>query len=1079
MANFHLNMKTSSKALDYVEINPDYIKDLISPFCQGLDKKWINVDNISNYIYKSVKRTMPLDELYNYMADYCVSKISYHPNYNTLASRICIHVLHQKTSDDFKNVVHQLYNNIDINGCNAPLISEEVYKIVNENYKKIQEKIDYQRDYNFDYFAIKTLERSYLYKLHYIKNSNGSIVQSNKIVERPQHMLMRVALGIHGSNYEQAFESYSLMSNKYFTHATPTLFNAGSPRPQMSSCFLLYMPDSIDGIFNTIKDVAQISKWAGGIGIALSDIRAKGSIIRKTNGVSDGIIPLCRVLNMEAKYINQGGKRMGSFALYLEPWHADIYEFCEIRRNTKDESLKGRDLFVALWTCDLFMKRVKENGLWSLMCPDECPGLTSSYGEEFEKLYTSYEKQKKYKKQINAVDLWYHILECQIETGMPYMLYKDHANRKSNQRNLGTIKCSNLCVAPETKILTDEGYQVISEMVDKKVKVWNGNEFSEVMVKKTGNDRKLLKVTFSNGSFVECTENHKFHIQNKIDKTDKTDELIIEAKDLKIGSRLISYNLPIIDNNDNTEYKEYKFDVKNVPINSSIKTKLEWLSELTNNYCSLVVNRGYKYLKIMLNDAKLINDIFLMCTTLGINATMNLSREELLISPSDLQSLINMGFNSKMLNCSQSNVEKNRFNCDIIIESVKDEGRISDTYCFTEPLRHKGIFNGILTGQCTEIIEYTDEDTISVCNLASICLSKFVEIHDKERIFNFDKLIEVSKVVVRNLDIIIDKNFYPSPKAQNSNLKHRPIGIGIQGLADTYNLMGYAFDSKEASQLNKLIFESLYFGCVTASNDLAKKLGPYSSFQGSPSSEGLLQFHLWGLNETNLSGRYNWTSLVKSIIIHGLRNSLLTTIMPTASTAQIMGNSEGMDPYLSNIFTRSTLAGEFVVINGNLVTHLIELNLWSEEMRKKIIVMDGSIKNIKEIPRNIRNIYKTAFEIKLKTVIQLSIDRGPFIDQSQSLNLYLETSDFDRLTSAHFFAWTNGLKTGMYYLRSRPSVNPIQFGIEANEIQKIELDYSKSKPSAKLESTESQKSQKSQMCMIRPGIKVSECSMCT
>ena len=759
------------------------VHDFLIPFCKELNKEWLDVTKLATYISKSVREKMLVSDLYSYVSNYCASKISYHPDYNKLASRISINMLHRTTSEDFAFVMGQLVNNVDREGNPTPLISPELHATIQKNSLLVQNRIDHTRDHFFDYFGIKTLERSYLNKIHYRKDKDGKIIKGGQIVERPQHMFMRVALGIHGNNLEKAFETYDLMSNMWFTHATPTLFNAGSTRPQMSSCFLLHMGDSLDSIFETIWDIAKISKWAGGIGLSLSDIRAKGSLIRKTNGISDGIIPLCRVLNMEAKYVNQSGKRNGSIAGYLEPWHADVFEFCNLRRNTEDESSKSRDLFMALWVPDLFMKRVQNNELWSLMCPDECPGLTSSYGDDFEKLYTRYESQSKYKKQVPAVELWFHILSCQFETGMPFMLYKDNVNKKSNQKNLGTLKCSNLC---------------------------------------------------------------------------------------------------------------------------------------------------------------------------------------------------------------------------------------------------------------TEILEYVDEGTTSVCNLASLCLPKFI-ITDKlgNMTFDYNKLIKVCDVIVRNLDIIIDKNFYPTPKTSHSNMTHRPVGVGVQGLADVFNKFGYPFGSKEARQLNKMIFETLYYGCLVASNQLAKEKGTYTTFTGSPASEGLLQFHLWNLDEKNLSDCYNWQDLIRDIKQYGLRNSLLTTVMPTASTSQIMGNSEAIDPYMSNVFTRSTLAGEFIVINENLVKDLIKLNLWSEAMRKKLIVMDGSIADLAEIPIHIKNIYKTAFEIKLKDVLQLSIDRGPFIDHSQSLNIYMSTPDFDRLTSSHFFGWKNGLKTGMYYLRSRPSVNPIQFGIEQSEVQEI------------------------------------------
>lgn len=742
-----------------------------------------NITNIIGYAMKSMKKEMTLDDIYNYLSDYCATKISTHPKFNKLASRLCVKNLHRKTDTCFKTVVGRLNENIDKTGNHTPLISKELHDTVEKHHDIIQSKLDFTRDFYFDYFGMRTLERSYLYKLHYYE-CDGKIIRSGQIIERPQHMIMRVALGIHKDNLEGAFVTYDLMSNKYMTHATPTLFNSGSIRPQMSSCFLFYMKDSIEGIFKEcISDVAKVSKWAGGIGITLSEIRGKGSLIRKTNGTSDGLIPLCRVLNMIARYVNQGGKRNGSIAVYLEPWHSDIFEFCELRTNTGNESDKARDLFLALWVCDIFMKRVKNNEMWSLMCPDECPGLTNCYGEEFEKLYVRYEEEKKYKKQIPAVKLWYHIMSCQIETGMPYMLYKDNVNKKSNQKNIGVIKSSNLC---------------------------------------------------------------------------------------------------------------------------------------------------------------------------------------------------------------------------------------------------------------SEIVEYTDENNTAVCNLASICLPKFIEQGpNNAKCFNFCKLQAVAEILTENLDLIIDNNFYPTENTEASNNRYRPIGVGVQGLADVYNIMGYPFESKEAKKLNEYIFETIYFGCMTKSNSLAKTKGKYSAFDGSPASMGELQFSMWGKQTSELSGRYDWDGLMLSIRRYGLRNSLTTTAMPTASTSQIMGNSEGIEPYMSNVYTRSTLAGDFIVINENLVRDLISANVWNEGVRKKIIIMNGSVQDIPGIPKHIKDIYKTCFEIKLKSVISQSLDRAIFIDQSQSLNLYMDTSDFDKLTSAHFYGWENGIKTGMYYLRSRPAVDPIQFGIDAKEIMDI------------------------------------------
>ena len=792
-----------------IDVNSENILNILQTYKTRLNLNYINIDSLSIEITRSLKKVMMLEEVYDYIANHCASKLSHHPEFQTLISGICIDMLHCNTDDKYINVVERLYNNFDSTGSKQPLLDSVLYNIVKENHLEIEKHIDYSRDYLFDYFGIKTLERSYLMKLRYMMK-DGKIVKSNKVIERPQHLFMRVAIGIHGYDLTKAYHTYDLLSLRYISHATPTLFNAGTPLPQMSSCYLLHVDDNIESIFESITDIAKISKWAGGIGITLSDIRGRGSIIRKTNGLSDGIIPLCQMLNAEGKYINQGGKRNGSIAVYLEPWHPDIFDFCELRTNTGGEDNKARDLFLALWIPDLFMKRVKEGKKWSLMCPNECPRLTDTYGDEFELLYLEYENKGMYKKQVNAVELFYHIMTCQIETGMPFMLYKDHCNRKSNQKNLGTIKSSNLC---------------------------------------------------------------------------------------------------------------------------------------------------------------------------------------------------------------------------------------------------------------TEIIEYTDKDNTSVCNLASICLPRFIE----NNIFNFEKLFSTMETLVDNLDIVIDKNYYPTEKTRRTNLTHRPIGIGVMGLADTYNLLEMPFDSEEARILNKKIFETMYYAGLKKSNMLAKEKGTYMSYNGSPFSQGILQFDMWNLKEEDLLMNFDWTTLRENIKSNGMRHSLITTCMPTASTAQIMGNSECIEPYLTNVFTRSTLAGEFVVINNNLVNSLIKENLWNESIRKKIIVTNGALANIVEIPEKIRNIYKTAFEIKMKEIISQSCDRGPFIDQSQSLNLFMEKSNFDILASAHFYGWSNGIKTGMYYLRSRPSVDPIQFGIDIDDIKNI---------NSELENNKKNKAT-SGMCLRRKGVKIADCSSCT
>jgi ribonucleoside-diphosphate reductase alpha chain len=685
-----------------------------------------------------------------------------HPEYAILAARIAVSNLHKNTKKNFSRIIEELYNYIDPKtNKQAPLIADDVYEIIMAHKDRLDAAIVHHRDYNYDFFGFKTLEKSYLLRMY------------GKVVERPQHMLMRVAVGIHKNDIDAAIETYDLMSEKWFTHATPTLYNAGTPKAQLSSCFLLTMKDdSIKGIYDTLKNCAEISQAAGGIGLSIHNVRAKGSYIKGTGGESNGLVPMLQVFNATARYVDQGGgKRKGAFAIYLEPWHADIFDFLELRRPHGKEEMKARDLFFALWIPDLFMKRVKENGKWSLMCPNECPGLADTYAEEFEALYLKYEAEGKFRRQINAQELWFHILDSQTETGTPYMLYKDHVNRKSNQKNLGVIRSSNLC---------------------------------------------------------------------------------------------------------------------------------------------------------------------------------------------------------------------------------------------------------------TEIMEFTSADEVAVCNLASINLSRFVE----NNTFNFDKLYEITYIVTKNLNKVIDVNFYPVPEARNSNMRHRPVGLGVQGLADAFMMLRHAFDSEEARILNKNIFETIYYAALCASKDIAKKDGPYESFKGSPISEGQFQFDMWGVTPTN---RWDWETLRKEIKEHGVRNSLLVAPMPTASTSQILGNNECFEPYTSNIYTRRVLSGQFMVVNKHLLKDLIDLGLWSEEMKNAIIANNGSIQPIDGIPQDIKELYKTAWEIKQRSIIDMAADRGAFIDQSQSLNLFMESPNYKKLTSAHFYAWEKGLKTGMYYLRSRPAVDPIKFTVDVEK----------------------------------------------
>ena len=742
----------------------DKITSRIKKLSWGLSKKIDPIKitkKVSQGIYNGVLTTQ-LDEL---AAQISASMVTIHPDYGLLASRIEVSNLHKNTKKIFSEVIKDLYNYVNPK-TNDPtsLISDKIYKIIQENKKKINSAIVYDRDYNYNYFGIKTLTKSYLLKLN------------NKIVERPQHMLMRVSLGIHHDDIESAIETYNLMSQKWFTHASPTLFNSGTPKPQLSSCFLLTMKeDSIEGIYDTLKQCAQISKHAGGIGISIHSIRGEGSYIKGTNGISNGIIPMLRVFNNTARYVDQCGKRKGSFAIYLEPWHCDIFAFLDLRKNHGNEEQRARDLFFGLWIPDLFMQRVENDQLWSLFCPNQAKGLHEVYGDQFNKLYIKYENEKCFKRQIKARDLWKVILESQIETGTPYMLYKDACNIKSNQKNLGTIKSSNLC---------------------------------------------------------------------------------------------------------------------------------------------------------------------------------------------------------------------------------------------------------------TEIIEYTSKDEIAVCNLASISLPKFVDIEKKT--FNFQKLIEITKIITKNLNKVIKVTYYPLQEAKNSNLKHRPIGIGVQGLADVFILLRIAFDSKEAKTLNKEIFEAIYFGALTASNQIARKEGVYETYKGSPISENKLQFDLWK-DEIKLNKNlFDWDTLRKNISKYGIRNSLLIAPMPTASTSQILGNNECFEPYTSNVYIRRTLAGEFICINNHLLRDLIKLGIWNSLLKDKIILSNGSVQNINEIPNEIKNIYKTVWEISQKKLIDMAIDRGHFIDQSQSLNIYMESPTIAKLTSMHFYGWKKGLKTGMYYLRTKAAVDAIKFTIDQN-----------------------------------------------
>jgi ribonucleoside-diphosphate reductase alpha chain len=1053
------------------------------------------VMKVIDQLYDGISTTK-IDEL---SAEQCASMASIHPDYNVLAGSIIISNHHRNTSESFVEVMTQLYLYRDKQGNHSPLLADDVFDVIQKNADVLENMCDYKRDYLIDYFGYKTLERAYLMRI------------DKKIVERIQHMWLRVSVGIHKGNLERIKETYDLMSQKFFTHATPTLFNSGTPRPQLSSCFLISMEsDSIDGIYNTLKDCAAISKWAGGIGLHIHNVRASGSHIRGTNGSSNGIVPMLKVFNHTAKYVDQGGgKRNGSFAIYLEPWHADIELFLQMRKNHGDEELKARDLFYALWVPDLFMERIKADGQWTLMCPDECPGLSDVYGDKFKELYTKYEEEGRGKVTMKARDLWFQVLDAQMETGTPYLVYKDAANQKSNQQNVGTIKSSNLCVAPDTMILTENGYFRIDKLEGQLVNIWNGQEFSKTVIYKTGEDQELIEIHMNNGSVLNCTKYHKFYIDNGEGQT------IIEAKNLSINDTIIDFTYPVLKKSlDNIEdnldalllnnkekilaythgvlsssvgcydsinnnviendyipmlvitesrdtcikymnyfriIKEYDYvnsvpysvlylssdisDKYYVPINESLEYKLNWFAGICDMDGEIYENK----LCIESVDSGFTRDLQFMLHTCGVESFIIESdgKKYTTISISNIKKLFHLGlvlrFNDlyqDIMNIDEANFDK--VETKISVSKIVHLGKKSDTFCFTEPKRGMGIFNGILTGQCSEIIEYSDANETAVCNLCSLALSSYVDTTVDPPIFDYAKLHEVTKVCTYNLNQIIDVNYYPTEKTRRSNMRHRPIGIGIQGLADVFMLMNLPFTSEEAKKMNRLIFETIYHAALEKSCEMADEFGPYETFAGSPASKGRLQFDLWNVTpelEGEIS-RYDWTKLKEDIMEVGLRNSLLLAPMPTASTSQILGNNECFEPITSNIYNRRTIAGEFILANKYLMKDLIKLELWNEKVKNNIITNNGSIQNIDIIPADIKEKYKTVWEIPMRVLIDMAADRGAFICQSQSLNLWLEDPNYSTLTSMHFYAWTKGLKTGIYYLRRRGRHQAQQFTIE-------------------------------------------------
>ena len=1034
----------------------------------------ISADKVAQQVFSSMYDGMTTQEIDTLTAEIAVAMMTQNMEYSDLANRIVASNIQKQCPETFVESVNILVE--------AGVLNPTMAKSVDE----LNNHIKPDRDTHYGYFGLKTLEKSYLLRV------------DGKIVETPQYMWMRVALGIHGAqDISRVVETYDLMSLGYMTHATPTLFNSGTLNPQMSSCFLMAMKDdSIKGIYGTLEECAHISKFAGGIGLHAHNVRAKGSRIHGTNGTSDGIIPMLRVFNATARYVNQAGRRKGSFAIYLEPWHPDVLDFLQLRLNQGDEEARCRDLFTALWIPDLFMQRVEQKSHWTLMCPNECPGLSDCYGKNFEHLYEQYEQEGR-GKRVQAVDVWMAILKSQIETGTPYMLSKDAANLKSNQKNVGVIKSSNLCVAPETRILTSQGYKQISTLEGQEVEVWNGEEFSTTQVHKTGENQKLIRVHTTHGNHLDCTPYHKFYVETGSRPAHKSRVKQVEAQDLEEGMKLIQHALPIIPGEGEMKYaythgmfcadgtynnkKPFlslygqkkslinecewlsasdvspqdsitlrlpldltkKFEV---PINASLHTRLEWLAGYVDGDGCVVSNKGLKNIQFASINKEFLQDIQLMLQGMGVHTVVRKAQDARVatirgeewacktlwrvgIDSEGLRLLTDLGFSPRRLDISNCRERHHKTNQYIKVEKVEDLGRVDDTYCFTEPNRHMGMFNGILTGQCTEIMEVSDPEHTAVCNLGSLALPRFLVSLSDERapIMDYKRLHEVARTLTRNLNRVIDNNFYPVETARRSNMKLRPIGIGVQGLADVYMMMGLPFDSEAARQVNINIFETIYHAALEESCDLAREEGSYEGFEGSPAYCSMLQFDMWNRTPTKM---YDWDALKERIHEHGLRNSLLLAPMPTATTAQILGNNEAFEPYTTNIYLRRTLAGEFVVVNKHLVRDLERLNLWSPEMKNRIIRNDGSVQGIQEIPEHLQAIYKTAWELSQKAIIDQAVDRGAYIDQSQSMNLFVEAPSIGKLSSMHMYSWKKGLKTLSYYVRTRAKARAQQVTVE-------------------------------------------------
>ncbi|KAJ3354650.1 hypothetical protein GGF32_002410 [Allomyces javanicus] len=982
-------------------ISFDKITKRIKSLCNGLNMSFIDplriVKSVIEGLYSGAKTTM-LDTL---AAEVCASLSHVHHDYNTLAARIEVSNLHKQTSDSFVETVRKLYN-CSRGDEHCPMVTKEFIDDVEFHGDKLDKVINYERDYAFGYFAIKTLMKSYLLKF------------DGQVIERPQHMLMRVAVALHGRDFDAVVETYEAMSLKKFIHASPTLFNAGCPRNGLASCFLLSTQDSIEGIFDTVKECAMVSALSGGIGLNIHDVRSKGSLIKSTGGTSEGIIPLLKVLNDTALFVTQSSKRPGAIAVYLETTHPEILDFLDMKRISGKEELRARDLFYAVWVSDLFMEKVEKNEEWCLFCPGEAPGLSSVYGQEYRELYAKYEAEGKYRKKIQARAIWDSIIKSQIESGTPYVVSKDAVNMKNNQSHVGTIKNSNLCVAPETKILTKNGHQTISELEGQEVEVWNGEEWSKTTVHKTNGAAELMKVEFSNGAVLECTPYHKFAIHGKNGVVEK------EAKGLQIDDTLIQVKFPVIHGG------AANMASKNaVPLECNLEKRLQWLED--------VIDATSSTLQVTSTEKDFLNNVRLMLQTMGIDTSVRQTDHasfRIVLDEHHIDQLSKLGFRPlQHWDCATApSFRDEHF---VKVTNIECTGRVDATYCFNESLKHRGIFNGVVTLQCSEITLYCDEKETAVCILASACLPTFVKVDaNGSKFFDHEDLGRNVRIITRNLNKVIDKTKYPNEKTRRSNMRHRPIAIGVSGLQDMFLKLKLDFDSAEARKLNSDIAETIYFAAVSESCELAKKVGSYETFVGSEFSKGNLQFDLARLRDgrvAQFSGRYDWDALRKDIVEHGMRNCLLTGYMPTASTSTILGVSECIEPLHGVIYLRRTMSGEFQQVNKYLMEDLLEAGLWNETIKNLIIQNRGSVQEINAIPSDIKKRYRTVWQIPQKALIEMAADRQMFTDQTQSMNLFKAQPTYSALSSMLMYGWKQGLKTLVYYLRSQPRAAALQF----------------------------------------------------